>query len=208
MSLEFAIELFCDWYEIPSPKLRSFQTFPESKFADIWTMKWFAKKQQQTIMDQYLQKYKPLFDVNPEDLKEEEMSKEIRLIIDIAFVILWDQVSRNVFRNSAQAYTTDKKARVLVESIMPFWASLPLPIRISCILVYIHSEDLDDLKTVERLVHDVSDPMKNYESVFQSLKGIAKNHRERMTLFGRIPERNRFVNRISTEKELAYMSTF
>ena len=39
--------------------------------------------------------------------------------------------------------------------------------------------------------------------VFQSLRRIANNHRDRMRLFGRIPERNKFLGRHSSAQELA-----
>ena len=38
-----------------------------------------------------------------------------------------------------------------------------------------------------------------------SLKQIARNHRDRVEAFGRIPERNKVLGRVSTEKELVFM---
>lgn len=205
MSQELLFALFSDWYGIDIPSFRRFQNFSSTQFNLIWTNKWFAKQEQQRFMDAYLLKYKPLFDTDPETMKSQTHSA-YHLMIDITYMILWDQVSRNIFRNSAGAYATDAKARALVETLMPKWSSLPLPIQISCILVYIHSEDKEDLKIVADLLEKVNKPMQNYPDVFRSLQGIANNHKDRMQLFGRIPERNRFLNRLSTDKEMIYLS--
>ena len=201
---ELAIELFCDWYGINKPTLRGFSTYHESQFVDVWEKKWFAKKQQQVYMDSYLQKYKCLVDQEPPVSER----RDIQLLFNISFLIIWDQIPRNIFRNTKDAYTYDKKARRLVEDVMPYWDILPIPIRITCILVYIHSEDIEDLSIVNTLLEKIHETMRNYPVIMTALKGIAKNHRDRMTMFGRIPERNRFLNRPSTDTELAFLSAF
>ena len=204
--MELAFELFCDWYEVTHPSLRAFYGFHESQFQQIWTYKWFAKRENQIRMDAYLKKYESLFSL-PEETST-ELPREQKLLFDIAYIILWDQVSRNIFRNSALAYATDKQARERVEAVMPFWKSLPFPIQITCLLVYIHSEDKADLEIVERLLKDLEPSFRNFPSIEKALKGIATNHRDRMNLFGRIPERNRFLGRPTTEAEAIYLSMF
>lgn len=199
--------LYLDWYEVNMPTNRGFSGYTSNKFADIWTNKWFAKNEKQAVMDAYLKKYETLFDYNPEDV-DKNVGPLAQIYMQVALLILWDQVSRNIFRGTPRAYETDKKARDLVEVVMASWQSLPLPVKITCILVYIHSEDKEDLKKVAQLIDEVREPMKAYPGVFQSLQGIATNHRDRMELFGRIPERNKILGRESTEKELAYLSMF
>jgi uncharacterized protein (DUF924 family) len=120
-------------------------------------------------------------------------------------MILWDQIPRNIFRGTATAYATDNKARKIVEELMPDWENLPIPIRVSMILVYIHSEEIADLAITARLLQEIRKPMENYPSVWDSLTGIAGNHSDRMRMFGRIPERNKFLGRESTQAELDYM---
>ena len=52
----------------------------------------------------------------------------------------------------------------------------------------------------------VTDPLvANCDFVFQSLRGISNNHRDRMRLFGRVPERNKWLRRESSEQEVAFM---
>ena len=207
MALEDFFSLFCDWYNLNSPFLRSFGHVSEDTFANMWTNKWFAKKQQQVIMDTYLKKYQHLFDVDVDELQEHLQGQNL-LVFRIACLILWDQISRNIFRGTANAYATDGKARALVEKIIPFWDNLPTPIKVSCILVYIHSEDIHDLEKVNEYINKISSEMGNFPSVFTALKGVAKNHYDRMIMFGRIPERNILLNRKSTAEEESYLAAF
>jgi uncharacterized protein (DUF924 family) len=207
-TLEPLYELFCEWYDINTPRLMEFRTFSEEKFSNIWTNWWFAKKEKQVLMDAYLTKYKPLFSINnPDTLKPQGMDARSTIVWTVGWIILWDQVSRNIFRNSAAAYATDHKARKLVEELMPFWTTLPISIRVTIILVYIHSEDINDLEITNKLLDDIKEPMQNYPTVWTSLTGIAKNHYDRMTMFGRIPERNKFLNRVSTPEEINYINS-
>lgn len=203
VSMESLIELFCDWYGINIPILRNVQTINDLRFSELWTTKWFAKKEQQKKMDAYLKKYEHLFELSIDDFQD--VPAPYNRIIQISFMILWDQVSRNIYRNTAKAYATDTKARQLVVEIMKHWSSLPFAVKVSCILVYIHSEDIADLSITEMLLKDLHE-VKNFPSVKGSLFGIARNHSERMKCFGRIPERNAFLKRESTPQEIVYMT--
>ena len=206
---ELILELINDWYGIQLPLLSQFRNFSEEKFANLWTNVWFAKRQQQLVIDNYLDKYQPLFQVeSPENLLPENLMLQQKILYNTGWMILYDQVSRNIYRGSAKAYETDSKAYTYSQKLMEFWDILPTPIRVSIVLVYIHSEDMNDLDKVQNLLNNLKDEMRSYNSVWTSLNGIATNHRDRMNLFGRIPERNKFLNRTSSDKEITYMSSF
>jgi hypothetical protein len=206
---ELIFELINDWYGIQLPLLSQFRNFSEEKFADLWTNMWFAKREKQLIIDNYLKKYQPLFEVeSPENLLPENLMLQQKILYNTGWMILYDQVSRNIYRGSAKAYETDSKAYTYAQKLMEFWNILPTPIRVSIILVYIHSEDTNDLAKVKELLNKIEVEMRSYNTVWTSLNGIATNHRDRMNLFGRIPERNKFLNRNSTEQEITYMSSF
>jgi len=205
IKMEGLIELFCDWYNVTQPQLRRVSALNNDTFEDLWVNKWFAKKEKQVYMDKYLRKYESLFDIDY-DTFICDVQPEYALIINISFMILWDQASRNIYRNTKKAYETDAKARIIVESIMKHWDRLPIAIKISCVLVYIHSENIDDLLITTRLLNEISKSLSLLPSIQISLLGIAKNHSDRMKYFGRIPERNKFLGRESTEAEIAYMS--
>ena len=205
---ELILELINDWYGIQLPLLSQFRNFSEEKFANLWTNVWFAKRQQQLVIDNYLDKNKPLFQVeSPENLLPENLMLQQKILYNTGWMILYDQVSRNIYRGSAKAYETDSKAYTYAQKVMEFWDILPTPIRVSIVLVYIHSEDMNDLDKVQNLLNNLKDEMRSYNSVWTSLNGIATNHRDRMNLFGRIPERNKFLNRTSSDKEITYMSS-
>ena len=208
-STDAIFELFSEWYGVNITRLDKLKTFSDEKFAILWTDIWFAKNKEQVKIDKYLEKYIPLFSIdNPDESMPNITNTKYKLVWKIGWMLLWDQISRNVFRNTAKAYETDEKARKLVEEIMPQWDDLPIPIRVSIILVFIHSENIDDLPITNMLLKDIKEPMRNFPTVWIALNGIARNHSERMLAFGRIPERNKFLGRQSTDAELAYMSSF
>lgn len=145
---ELVFELFCEWYRVRMPRFGEFSSFNETKFFDLWDGLWFAKNAAQVDVDERLKKYSPLFDRDPSefDMLVADFKHEQTLIWKISWLLLWDQISRNIFRRSAKAYATDGKARQLVEEIMPFWEELHPTICASLTLVFIHSEDAADLQ--------------------------------------------------------------
>ena len=99
-------------------------------------------------------------------------------------LILLDQVTRNVHRGTAAAYSGDRSARRLVERLLPDFDAYAVPLRMSIILVYVHSEDMADLEVVQGLFSRVVDSPggKLYAAVLAQLKGIIKNHADRQRL--------------------------
>jgi uncharacterized protein (DUF924 family) len=108
-----------------------------------------------------------------------------------------------VFRCTARAYKTDKLARRIVEKLLPDFDLLPPAIKVSILLVLIHSEDLADWGLSQRKDDNKTEDLiavylergknaiyANCDFVFESLTLISKNHRLRMKECGRIPERN------------------
>ena len=136
----------------------------------------------------------------------------------LGVIILCDQISRNIFRNSARAYATDLLARRLIRPFLEEFDALPVPVRVSIVLVLVHSEDMADWGLAALADGGVSADLidayltrtkpqleNNCDFVLQSLRRISNNHRDRMRMFGRVPERNKFLGRESSEQELAYM---
>ena len=198
-----------EWYKIPTPKLHHLEKMSTADFVDIWKNIWFAKGDLQIKMDAYLQKYTPMFSIDMMDAPMPEMDAEYTLLWKVGWLILWDQVSRNVYRGTASAYAFDKRALALANTLLVDWATLPTPIKVSLILVFIHSEDGADLAIVEKLLGDIGGPRGvGSATVMEALSRIAANHKDRMLMFGRIPERNKFLGRVSTAEEIAYMNIF
>lgn len=206
---ELICSLVCEWYSIKFPTIASFEAFSEEKFAHLWTTVWFAKNEAQVRMDAQLLKYRTLFDVDdPEHFKPSHTSKGVAMFYDLGWLLLYDQVSRNIFRRTERAYATDANARALAERLMSFWDILPIPCRVSLVLVYVHSEAVADLAIVQSLLGRIKTHMSHFPTVNGALLSIADNHKQRMILFRRIPERNKYVGRESSAEELAFMAAF
>jgi uncharacterized protein (DUF924 family) len=206
---ELVFELVQEWYGLLTPSMHSFSALNGDKFEVIWTTLWFAKGALQAPLDLRLKKYAALFSVDPAATRPPALSRDLALLWDVSWMILYDQVSRNVFRGSPGAYATDAAARSIASSLLPSWDRLPTAIRVSVALVYIHSEDMVDF----HMLHDDLLPRLRTDAssacpfVWASLNAIATNHGDRMRAFGRVPERNAILGRVSTEAELTWMAS-
>jgi uncharacterized protein (DUF924 family) len=218
------LQLFSEWYGIP-PHWKCLADVKGQAFEQLWTSLWFAKGQLTAPLDAHLrEKYASAFSlVDPYRASgipqpPETLPPLFRRMWSIAAIILCDQISRNVFRNSARAYATDLLARRLIAPFLLDFDLLPVPVCVSIVLVLIHSENSLDwgispppnqgtsFDLVAAYVERLKPRLENEcDFVFQSLRRIAQNHRDRMQLFGRIPERNQFLGRESCEREIAYM---
>jgi len=83
---------------------------------------------------------------------------------------------------------------------------LPLHFQLTITICLLHSETLAHHDLVSKLLDVIRWSRSLDGNLFTSLKQIAINHRDRIVMFGRIPERNRYLKRISTSQELAFMS--
>jgi uncharacterized protein (DUF924 family) len=223
------VSLFSLWYGI-APAWSRFESVKGEKFWQLWTQLWFAKGALQAPLDARLAaKYAPVFElVKPYFAADGGLpqppanlppgSKEGKLWI-VGVMLLCDQLSRNCFRGSARAYEADLLARRIAGTLLPEFDTLPVPIRASLILVLVHSERLEDWGLAPRadgspsedliahFVDRVKGPLSNNcPEACLSLQGISNNHRDRMRLFGRVPERNKYLGRESTDQELAYIA--
>jgi Uncharacterized protein conserved in bacteria len=119
----------------------------------------------------------------------------------LAYIILNDQMSRNMFRGSSKAFASDRMALAAVKAALDKgWdMKIDAPARQFFYLPLMHSECLTDQERCVRLM-------------FERLKGEESNllharvHREVIRLFGRFPYRNEALSRASTESELAFMT--
>jgi len=196
---EDLIELLMFWFN--QYKLTSIKSFYHdmgaSKVNDLWTNIWFAKGETQQWMDTELEKYHHHYntykDYQPRYLYEY-----------IAMIVLYDQIPRNIFRNTQQAYETDHIAFSLAQQLVEHMQYIPIQFNISIIMSFVHQESLQDLKKCRLLIDALENKYPQY-NVLTNLNLIYKNHNDRIELFGRVPERNKFFNRPSTEQELIYL---
>ena len=113
----------------------------------------------------------------------------------LAYLILADQMPRNMFRGTAGAYASDGRARAAAyAAVNQGWdMQTALPERQFFYLPFEHSESLSDQ---ERCVRLMMLRMESAESVLH-----ARAHREVIRRFGRFPYRNAHLGRATTPAE-------
>ncbi len=117
----------------------------------------------------------------------------------LAYLIVSDQFPRNMFRGSAQAFATDKRALAAAKSgiVRGFDERIALPERQFFYLPLMHSEMLADQ---ERCVRLIALSFGAGESL-----NHARAHREIIRRFGRFPYRNEALGRSSTPAEREFL---
>ena len=118
----------------------------------------------------------------------------------LAYLILTDQFSRNMFRNSGRAFASDGIALAVAKSaIHKGWdMKIDPPARQFFYLPLMHSENLCDQ---ERCVRLVCERMPKTSTNLLH----ARAHREVIRQFGRFPYRNSALGRHATAAEAAYI---
>ena len=119
----------------------------------------------------------------------------------LAYVILTDQFSRNMFRDDGRAFAADKSARAATKIALDRgWDNqISEPARHFYYMPLMHSENLADQDRAVRLIHS------RLPETGDSTLIHAKVHREIIRKFGRFPYRNAALERKSTEAETAFM---
>jgi uncharacterized protein (DUF924 family) len=120
----------------------------------------------------------------------------------LALILLFDQLPRNLFRGSAQAFATDPEAREAARAALSrgFDRSLPATWRQFIYLPFEHSEDPADQDLSVKLATALArDP------AFARTLDYAKRHQAIITRFGRFSHRNAALGRKSTPEEEAFL---
>ncbi|WP_415303579.1 DUF924 family protein [Candidatus Pelagibacter sp. Uisw_090] len=122
----------------------------------------------------------------------------------LALVILFDQFSRNMFRDDPKAFSQDHKARLIVNDSVyaGFLDKMDQDQRLFMILPLIHSEEVTD--------HDMSyyllDKFLKDHSDLISIKKSWKDHTLVIKRFHRYPHRNTVLGRTSTFEEKEFLA--
>lgn len=124
----------------------------------------------------------------------------------VAKMVLYDQIVRNVYRNSAKAYKYDSIGRELAHRLLnnPRYSEFPLCIKVTILLTLVHSECLDDHIIVEQQLSFLQNH--HNSGILKTLKEIAKRHHLRIAMFGRFPEREVIKGTILTENETIFLN--
>ena len=119
----------------------------------------------------------------------------------LALAILLDQFPRNMFRDEARAFATDRQARaVACNAIEMGWdRRADEPERQFFYLPFMHSETLSDQEKGVRMIKE-----RMPETGTQNLLH-ARAHREVIRRFGRFPYRNAALGRSTSPPEAAFL---
>ena len=128
----------------------------------------------------------------------------------LALILLLDQFTRNLYRNTPQAYGGDACAfEVLTHAIEEkLDTALPTVSRIWLYHPFHHAEDVEDqdrgLVLLNMLLKEATAEWQPYVKL--SIEGWTR-HRNIVARFGRFPHRNAVLSRDSTSEELKFLRT-
>ena len=117
----------------------------------------------------------------------------------LAEIIILDQFSRNMFRDTAQSFSYDGQALVLAQTAIArgIDKQLTSPQRSFLYLPFMHSESL--------IIHQQAEVLYKAHGVAANLEFELK-HKRIIEQFSRYPHRNIILNRHSTEQEIAFLT--
>jgi uncharacterized protein (DUF924 family) len=219
-TLESLSELFLWWYgkhkPVITPIARAFGgksdcaygELPNGCLDDAWRNRWFAKGNLTTVVDKLVDtRWRSTIDT----VAAEPMPSDMPLWERLARIILLDQLPRNIYRGTPRAYSYDSIALPLALSIAEdeeAIAALPLHFQATIFICLCHSEQKVHQELLATRLH--SKAFEKYRhgnsaNITAALEEILRKHAERVDLFGRFPERNDALGRVSTEQERSFL---
>jgi len=136
----------------------------------------------------------------------DEWQKDARSAL--ALVILLDQFSRNIFRDSPQMFAQDKKAlEIALDAIDHGYDTAIKPVE--AIFFYMPLEHSEDIKIQEKSLALFNAVVERAPAAtqfpMQNALDYAKQHYDIIKRFGRYPHRNDILGRQSTAEELEFL---
>jgi len=126
----------------------------------------------------------------------------------LAYVVVLDQFSRNMFRGTPQMFATDAQALRAAKGCIEKGADRPLAVaeRQFMYMPFMHSEELADQDRCIELFEALRDEQTGRcrDSVENALR-FAVMHRDIVAKFGRFPHRNAILGRASTPEEAQFL---
>ncbi len=162
-------------------------------FEEIAPSQWFAKN------DEFDQRLTERFsDIHASAIHCELFAWRENARGRLAEIVVLDQFSRNMFRESPLAFANDQMALVLAqEAVALGMDTLLTPVERGFLyLPYMHSES--------RKIHTIAEEIYRRHGVPSSLEWELK-HKTIIDRFGRYPHRNAILGRKSTDEELIFL---
>ena len=129
----------------------------------------------------------------------------------LALIILLDQFSRNIFRDTAEAFSQDQEAiEVCINGIKKGFDNELHPIqRIFYYMPLMHSEDMGMQEKSIECFSNLAKQFTTPEAISKMVSGssdYALKHYVIIKRFGRYPHRNKILGRESTQEEIEFLS--
>lgn len=162
-------------------------------FAEIEPRQWFEKNSNfdQTIKDRFEAVYHQIVNQKHQDWLETAEGT-------LAYIIVLDQFSRNMFRDQPEAFAVDPQALGAAQHAVKqgFDQTLTEKQRAFMYMPFMHSENPEVHKTAVELFTAHGNAM-NLEYEYK--------HKAIIDRFGRYPHRNKILGRESTSEELEFL---
>tara|TARA_X000000950_G_C13845292_1_gene632049 strand:+ start:941 stop:1531 length:591 start_codon:yes stop_codon:yes gene_type:complete len=129
----------------------------------------------------------------------------------MAYIILLDQFSRQIYRNSKKAYQNDSQSMIFMRThIMKYIDELSAIELMFALMPFQHSEKLQDqydgIQVLKQLIKCENN--KSELAILQEAFKHQKGHYKVIKMFGRFPKRNKYIsNRITTIREQEYIDS-
>ena len=126
----------------------------------------------------------------------------------LAYIIVLDQFSRNMFRGTPEMFAADELAREVCREGLDagFDAELSFDERVFFYLPLEHSESMGDHKLCmehfERLLDSAQEPLEGDAKYYLD---FAVRHKAIIERFGRYPHRNEILGRASSDEEAKFL---
>jgi uncharacterized protein (DUF924 family) len=127
----------------------------------------------------------------------------------LALIIMIDQFRRNMYRNTAEAFSMDRLAlKLCVEGAMEKKDKGLAPIqKVFFYMPLQHSESAKvQAKSVELFTRLAESVSPTYQETFLTIAQFAELHKDIIDQFGRFPHRNRLLGRENTPEEDQYLA--
>ena len=126
----------------------------------------------------------------------------------LALIVLFDQIPRNIFRATAQAFACDARALALARDgvAMGIDQDLSISERMFFYLPFEHAEDREaQVKSIDCFTRLHADTDAPFRPLTAAALHHAQTHHDLIARFGRFPHRNLILDRNSRPEEIAWL---
>ena len=122
----------------------------------------------------------------------------------LALLLLLDQVPRSLHRGTPRAYATDERARDVARAALAHGRDLRAPTVRRAFFYWplVHSESADDQRLGLAKMRALAAELPEAAPMVRA----AEAHHDTVVRFGRLPERNAILGRVSTAAEVAWLA--